>query len=135
MRTRDEWDAGHLPNATFIESLHVNKDASRLAGCEDCAIAVYCHSGRRAADAALFLEDAGFAHVYNVLGVQQWTEDAQVALVVSDGDRDPPCAEGAACAVNEIEAASASSAGSIVSVGVFGILRRIVNAVSLIGTR
>lgn len=68
VRRKDEWDAGHLPNATFIESLQTNKDTSRLAGCEECVIAVYCRSGSRSADAAVVLEDAGFKNVYNVLG-------------------------------------------------------------------
>ena len=92
VRRLEEWNAGHLANATFIESLQTNKDVSRLAGCEDCAIAVYCKSGGRSAAAAVVMEDAGFTNVYNVLGVKQWTE-AGVPLVVSDDDQDPSCDE------------------------------------------
>lgn len=89
VRTQDEWDMGHLPNATFIESLHVNGNTSLLAGCEECNIAVYCHSGRRAMNAAEVLDGAGFKHVYNVLGVEQWME-AGVELV-NTPDRKPGC--------------------------------------------
>ena len=45
--TRDagEWAAGHIPNATFVDSLQSTGDTSLLAGCQTCRIAVYCHSG------------------------------------------------------------------------------------------
>lgn len=103
VRRADEWDAGHLPNATFIESLQENMDTSRLEGCEDCPIAVYCRSGRRSKEAAVVLEAAGFRNVYDVLGVNQWT-DAGIELVV-DEERDPTCCD-ASCP--EIENSSAS---------------------------
>jgi len=50
-------------------------------------------------EAAGVLESAGFVNVYNVLGINQWTE-AGVALVVSDEDRDPSCCD-ATCAMYE----------------------------------
>lgn len=87
VRRQDEWDAGHLPNATFIPSLQESKDTSLLIGCEDCAIAVYCRSGRRSKEAAAVLADAGFTNVYDVLGINQWT-DVGVALVL-DAEREP----------------------------------------------
>ena len=40
VRTQSEWDAGHLPNATFVESMNTNGDTSRLDGCQSCPIAV-----------------------------------------------------------------------------------------------
>lgn len=64
VRTQGEWDAGHLPNATFIESLQVNQDTSRIAACTSCRIAVYCRTGQRSKAAADVLEAAGFTDVY-----------------------------------------------------------------------
>lgn len=92
VRKIDEWEAGHLPNATSIPSLHENRDASRLAGCEDCAIAVYCTSGYRSKRAADVLEGEGFNNVYDVLGINQWRK-AGVNLVSGDEDRDPFCCD------------------------------------------
>ena len=40
VRTQSEWQAGHLPNATFIESMNTNGDTSRLDGCQLCPVAV-----------------------------------------------------------------------------------------------
>ena len=71
-RRRDEWEDGHLPNATFLEELHKTKDVSAIAGCEACNVGVYCHSGARSKSAADVLEAAGFKSVYDVLGIVQW---------------------------------------------------------------
>ena len=73
VRREDEWAAGHLPNATFIPSLQTTGNASALAGCEHCPVAVYCRSGRRSKAAADVLEAAGYSNVYDVLGILQWT--------------------------------------------------------------
>ena len=89
VRSTSEWNTGHLPNATFIPLLHQSKDTSRIIGCEDCAIAVYCQSGYRSKKAAEVLENEGFTNVYDVLGTKQWT-DAGVVLV-SDEDKEPCC--------------------------------------------
>ena len=48
VRTQAEWDSGHLPGATFAMNLGAydgDSDTampSDLAGCEECAIVVYC---------------------------------------------------------------------------------------------
>ena len=89
VRSTNEWNTGHLPNATFIPLLHQSKDTSRIIGCEDCAIAVYCQSGYRSKKAAEVLENEGFTNVYDVLGTKQWT-DAGVVLI-SDEDKEPCC--------------------------------------------
>lgn len=80
VRTRDEWDEGHIEGGILVESLNlfgmtgeVGKP-SDIAGCEDCRVAVYCNSGARAAVAAKILADAGFSNIYNGLGVSQWSE-------------------------------------------------------------
>lgn len=82
-RTFGEWESGHVPNATFIDSLQLFgtpqqvSTPDELAGCRSraCSIAVYCRSGARAGGAAVVLEGAGFeGEIYNGQGVQQWTE-------------------------------------------------------------
>ena len=71
-RAQSEWDAGHLPNATFLREMHVTGDVSPIAGCKLCNVAVYCHSGFRSKQAADQLEAAGFVSVYDVQGIVQW---------------------------------------------------------------
>lgn len=80
-RTRAEWNTGHLPNATFLDSLNNFNTTGQIStpndldGCKGaCTIVVYCRTGARAALAAKILEDNGFkSPVYNGLGVAQWT--------------------------------------------------------------
>jgi rhodanese-related sulfurtransferase len=71
-RAQSEWNAGHLPNATFMENIHATGDVSSILGCRSCNVAVYCHSGFRSQQAAGKLEAAGFTSVFDVQGIQQW---------------------------------------------------------------
>lgn len=96
VRRQDEWDLGHIANATFMNSLQNAGDADEiakivdLAGCENCPIAVYCRSGARAGEALEKLESAGFqGQLYNGLGVNQW-EEAGYELVTGPSV-DPDC--------------------------------------------
>ena len=90
VRTTEEWDEGHLPNATLVASMHETGDTSRLEGCKDCPLAIYCRTGRRSKLAADVMEADGFTNVYDVLGITQWTEEAGVELVMEE-ERDPEC--------------------------------------------
>ena len=96
VRTREEWEAGRIGNATFIESLQESGDVSSIAGCERCNIAVYCRTGRRSKAAAEVLEAAGFSSVYDALGVTQW-EQAGMPLVMTPS-RTPACHSSETCA-------------------------------------
>ena len=109
VRTQSEWDAGHLPNATFIESMNTNGDTSRLDGCQSCPVAVYCRSGSRSKAAADILEADGFTEVYDVLGINQWTA-AGIALV-STADYPPGC-DAYACDAPAGNSSSSSSDSS-----------------------
>jgi rhodanese-related sulfurtransferase len=90
VRTQEEWDSGHLPNATLMASLHETRDTNALEVCRGCRLAVYCRTGVRAGEAAALLESRGYV-VYNVLGVTQWEEDG-VALVTTPS-QPTACAE------------------------------------------
>jgi phage shock protein E len=78
VRTRSEWETGHIEGALFLENLGDAGTASEitspadLAGCEYCGIIVYCQSGNRAGRALLKLEAAGFQKLYNGQGTIQW---------------------------------------------------------------
>lgn len=96
VRRQDEWDAGHIENATFMENLALAGTANEvtapadLIGCEYCNMVVYCRSGARASQALNHLKAAGFkGRLYNGLGVAQW-EDAGYNLV-NTASRDEAC--------------------------------------------
>lgn len=86
VRRTDEWEAGHIPNATFVDSFNVNgfaaAGAELILDCTDCPIVVYCRSGVRSKEASEILEAANFSNVYDALGVNQWKE-AGNALVTT----------------------------------------------------
>lgn len=96
-RNPTEWATGHIPNATFLDSLQRYNTSGEvtapqdLFGCSyECSIVVYCASGNRAQGAAEVLEAAGFpTPIYNGLGVSQWT--AAGYELVNTPSRDPPC--------------------------------------------
>ena len=46
-RDQNEWNGGHIPNATFLINLHATEDTAPIAGCQSCNVGVYCHSGYR----------------------------------------------------------------------------------------
>lgn len=92
-RRDDEWNVGHVPNATLVDSLasYTGDDStsplgkpSDLAGCEHCEIIVYCRSGARAGRAIEILREQGFkGRLWNGQGVNQWTQ-AGYGLVTTD---------------------------------------------------
>jgi hydroxyacylglutathione hydrolase len=66
VRSRAEWDAGHLPKAEhrFLGDLvELTRDLPR-----DTPLAVHCHSGTRASIAASLLQAQGFTDVANMAG-------------------------------------------------------------------
>ena len=99
VRTQSEWDSGHVPNATHIESLHLQNmppfpEILEEGSCnsESSTIVVYCRSGARAGAAIQKLLDAGYkGTLYNGQGTNQW-KDAGYSLVKTDSV-DPKCSQ------------------------------------------
>lgn len=96
-RREDEFNLGHVPGATLVESLASfvagstsTGRPSDLAGCEYCDIIVYCRSGARASVAIGILRENGFkGRLWNGQGTMQW-ENAGYDLVTTDSFT-PPC--------------------------------------------
>ena len=59
VRTREEYDGGHIENAILVP----DKEATLL---------IYCRSGRRSKDAAQKLLALGYQNVYDFGGVIDW---------------------------------------------------------------
>lgn len=99
VRNLDEWNAGHLEHATFVQDLASTGTPERILNCHSCTLAVYCRSGSRAGTAIQRLQtEYGFqGKLYNCLGVSQW-EDANYSLVQTESLEAPCTLEGYACA-------------------------------------
>ena len=66
VRTQQEYDFGHIPNATLIPVDELDDRLGELN--ETKAILVYCRTGVRSAQASQTLTDNGFSTVYNLEG-------------------------------------------------------------------
>ncbi|MCB2178473.1 rhodanese-like domain-containing protein [bacterium] len=66
VRTQEEWDAGHVPNATLIPLDQLPTRLGELP--QDQDIVVICRSGNRSAQGRDILLSAGFENVTSVAG-------------------------------------------------------------------
>ena len=69
VRSPDEWEGGHIPNARHIFLGELREHLGKLDKTKPTA--VYCASGYRASIAASILKQEGFGRVYNVPGSWQ----------------------------------------------------------------
>ena len=74
MRSRDEWNIGHIPNASHVFLGELRANLGELD--QSKPTAVYCDSGFRASIATSILKQAGFGSVYNVPGSWQAWKNA-----------------------------------------------------------
>ena len=68
VRTKSEYDSGHLYGAVWIPHTELGARVSELAGHEDHEIIVYCRSGVRSVNASETLDFFNFTKIYNMLG-------------------------------------------------------------------
>lgn len=71
VRTQEEFDEGHIPGAVCLPNELITADMP-VAFDTDAEILVYCHSGRRSAEAAEKLADMGYTNVADLGGIQDW---------------------------------------------------------------
>ncbi|NEM97077.1 rhodanese-like domain-containing protein [Pontibacter burrus] len=71
VRTQEEFDAGHLQQASNSDFL--NGDFAKSLGNldKDKTYYLYCKSGNRSSKAAKLMQDAGFKNVYNIGGYDE----------------------------------------------------------------
>ncbi len=68
VRTPDEYEDGHYPNAVNIPVGELLKRAAEI-GPKDKAVLLYCESGSRSAMGARLLKTMGFSDVTNAGGI------------------------------------------------------------------
>lgn len=87
VREPDEYAQGHAPGSTLIPLGQLEQRLNEITGYKNKPVAVICRSGRRSAQAAKLLEQAGFSTVSNVEGGMLAWEKAGLPVVTGPASR------------------------------------------------
>lgn len=73
VRTKEEYDKGHIPGAKLIPVEVIPMNLAQLDKYKDKPVLVYCASGAKSAVAIITLENNGFKNIYNLSnGIYFW---------------------------------------------------------------
>ncbi len=72
VRTKEEFDTGHIKNAILIPDTDIEKIAPEKLKNKDAKILVYCRSGRRSEIAAKKLIEMGYQNIIDFGGIVDW---------------------------------------------------------------
>ena len=72
VRTQEEYDEGHIPDAILIPDTEVENRAEEELPDKEQLILVYCRSGRRSKQAAQILANLGYSNVKEFGGIIDW---------------------------------------------------------------
>lgn len=72
VRSREEYDQGHIPGAILIPNTEIEAKAADLLPDKDQLILVYCRSGRRSKLVAQSLADLGYTNIREFGGILDW---------------------------------------------------------------
>ena len=72
VRTREEYDGGHIENAVLVPNESIGGEMPEALPDKEATLLVYCRSGRRSKDAAQKLLELGYQSVYDFGGVIDW---------------------------------------------------------------
>ncbi len=75
VRTREEYDQGHIPNAILLPNETIGTEEINMLPDKDQMILVYCRSGNRSKQAASKLVNLGYTNVYEFGGIIDWPYD------------------------------------------------------------
>lgn len=75
VRTKEEYDEGHIPDAILLPVENIGKDPPKELPDKDAVLLIYCRSGRRSKDAANELLKLGYKNVYDFGGIIDWPYD------------------------------------------------------------
>lgn len=77
VREPEEYAQGHAPGSRLLPVGQLKNRLEEIRAYENKPVAVICRSGRRSAQAASILKQAGFKEVYNVEGgMNAWEKSA-----------------------------------------------------------
>ena len=72
VRTREEYDGGHIENAVLVPNESIGSEMPEALPDKEATLLVYCRSGRRSKDAAQKLLELGYQNVYDFGGIIDW---------------------------------------------------------------
>ena len=72
VRTREEYDGGHIENAVLVPNESIGSEMPEALPDKEATLLVYCRSGRRSKEAAQKLLALGYQNVYDFGGVIDW---------------------------------------------------------------
>lgn len=75
VRTPEEFDAGHIPNAVNLPNESILSAPTELLPDKDQLILVYCRSGSRSKQASAKLAHYGYTNIVEFGGIIQWPGD------------------------------------------------------------
>ena len=77
VRTREEYDQGHIPGATQISHEEIAEKAEQVLTDKEQLILVYCRSGRRSKIAAEALAELGYTNIKEFGGIIDWPYEVE----------------------------------------------------------
>ena len=72
VRTQEEYEEGHIPNAVLLPDYEVEDKAEQILLDKEQTIFVYCRSGNRSKSASEILVSLGYSNVIEFGGVNDW---------------------------------------------------------------
>ena len=77
VRTKEEYDQGHIPGAIVISHEEIEEKAEEVLTDKDQLILVYCRSGRRSKIAAEALVELGYTNIKEFGGIIDWPYEVE----------------------------------------------------------
>ena len=77
VRTREEYDQGHIPGAVLIPNTEIEAQAEEILADKDQLILVYCRSGNRSKKAAEILVELGYTNIKEFGGITDWPYEVE----------------------------------------------------------
>ena len=77
VRSREEYDEGHIPGANVISHEEIVEKAEEALTDKDQLILVYCRSGRRSKIAAEALAELGYTNIKEFGGIIDWPYEVE----------------------------------------------------------
>ena len=72
VRTPEEYDGGHIPNAILVPNESIGDDMPEALPDKEATLLIYCRSGRRSKEASERLLKLGYKSIYEFGGVIDW---------------------------------------------------------------
>ena len=77
VRTREEYDEGHIPGAIVIPHEEITEKAEKMLTDKNQLLLVYCRSGRRSKIAAEALVKLGYTNIKEFGGIIDWPYEVE----------------------------------------------------------